>query len=155
MLDEQRQVRPHPLNGEFAWVRCTAPLRRLSAAQRDQFDTLGFIKVEQAFTPGEIAAVTAAIDPLEAKAEQRLREAGGTISISTADTITFTTHVVKRSPLLRQFAAHPFVVDVCHDLMGGRCASTGTSRSTKRPRKCRNFRGTRITATPSSSRSST
>ena len=114
-----KQPRPHPLNGDFQWRACTAPPRRLTEAQRDQFNALGFVKLEGAFTPAEIAAVTQAIDPLEAKAEQRLREAGGTISISTADTITFTTHVVKRSSVLRDFAAHPFIVDVCHDLMGG------------------------------------
>jgi phytanoyl-CoA hydroxylase len=113
-----RQPRPHPLNGDFAWAARTAPLRRLTAEQRDAFDALGFIKVEGAFTPAEVAAVTEAIDPLEAKGEQRLREAGGTISIATADTITFTTHLVKRSPVLKAFAAHPFLRDVCHDLVG-------------------------------------
>ena len=114
-----KQPRPHPLNGDFAWVPPATPLRRLSQDQRDQFNALGFIKVEGAFTPAEIAAVTEAIDPLEAKGEQRLREAGGRISISAADVITFTTHLVKRSPVLRDFAAHPFLSDVCHDLVGG------------------------------------
>ena len=115
---KQRQPRPHPLNGDFAWAPRTAPLRRLTPDQRDAFDAQGFIKVERAFTPAEIAAVTAAIDPLEAIGEQKLREAGGTISISTADTITFTTHLVKRAPVLKAFAHHPFVRDVCHDLVG-------------------------------------
>jgi phytanoyl-CoA hydroxylase len=114
----KRQPRPHPLNGDFVWVSRSAPLRRLTPAQRDAFNTLGFIKFEAAFTPAEIAAVTEAIDPLEAKAEQRLREAGGTISISTADTITFATHLVKRSAVLKDFAQHPFIRDVCHDLVG-------------------------------------
>ena len=113
-----KQPRPHPLNGDFAWAPPATPLRRLTQAQREAFNALGFIKVENAFSTDEIAAVTAAIDPLEAQGEQRLREAGGTISISTADTITFTTHLVKRSPVLRAFAAHPFLRDVCHDLVG-------------------------------------
>jgi phytanoyl-CoA hydroxylase len=118
MHEKRREPRPHPLNGDFAWVSRTVPLRRLTAEQRDAFDALGFIKLEAGFTAAEIAAVTAAIDPLEAKGEQRLRAAGGTISISTADTITFTTHLVKRSPVLRDFAAHPLLRDVCHDLIG-------------------------------------
>ena len=113
-----KEPRPHPLNGDFKWIDRTGPLRRLTPAQRDAFNALGFIKVEAAFTPAEIAAVTAAIDPLEAKAEQYLREAGGTISISTADTITFATHLVKRSAVLKDFAQHPFIRDVCHDLVG-------------------------------------
>jgi hypothetical protein len=82
-----KQPRPHPLNGDFVWSSCTAPLRRLTEAQRDQFNTLGFIKVEGVYSADEIAAITAAIDPLEAKAEQRLREAGGAISISTSPAI--------------------------------------------------------------------
>jgi phytanoyl-CoA hydroxylase len=118
MLTKERQPRPHPLNGDFRWVDRIVPLRRLTAEQRDAFNAHGFIKVEGAFTPGEIAAVTAAIDPLEAIGEQQLREAGGTISISTADAITFTTHLVKRSAVLRDFAGHPFIRDVCHDLFG-------------------------------------
>ena len=115
-----RTPRPHPLNADFVW-RDAAPAapRRLSAEQRAQFSDLGFIKVDQVFTPAEIAAVTAAIDPFEVKAEAALRAAGGTISISTADTITFTTHVAQRSAVLKAFAAHPFIKDVCHDLMGG------------------------------------
>jgi ectoine hydroxylase-related dioxygenase (phytanoyl-CoA dioxygenase family) len=114
-----RAPKAHPLNGDFVWREpdVAAP-RRLTAAQRAEFNSRGFFKVEQAFAPGEIAAVTAAIDPLEVRAEATLREAGGTISISSADVITFTTHIAQRSPVLKRFAAHPFIKDVCHDLMG-------------------------------------
>ena len=114
-----RTPRPHALNEGFVWrdPDLAAP-RRLSPEQRAQFSELGFLKVEQVFAPAEIAAVTAAIDPFEAEAEAALREAGGTISISTADTITFTTHIAQRSAVLKAFAAHPFIKDVCHDLMG-------------------------------------
>jgi ectoine hydroxylase-related dioxygenase (phytanoyl-CoA dioxygenase family) len=116
--DAGRSPRPHPLSQGFEWQTREAPLRRLSAAQCDDFNRLGFIKVEGAFTADEIAAVTEAIDPFEVEAEEKLRAAGGTISISTADAITFTTHVARRSPVLKSFAAHPFIKDVCHDLMG-------------------------------------
>ena len=114
-----RSPRPHALNGDFVWrdAEPAAP-RRLSTEQRARFSQLGFLKLEQVFAPAEIAAVTAAIDPFEAEAEALLRQAGGTIAISTADTITFTTHIAQRSPALRAFAAHPFIKDVCHDLMG-------------------------------------
>src|ERR1022692_1551378 len=44
MLEKQREVRPPPLNGDFAWVPCTAPLRRLTPDQREAFNALGFIK---------------------------------------------------------------------------------------------------------------
>ncbi len=111
-------VRIHPLSRDFCWEDRTGPLRRLTEDQRAAFNRDGFVKVEGAFTADEIAAVTAAIDPLEAEGEEKLREAGGTVSIATADEITFTAHIVRKSPVLKAFAAHPFLVDVCHDLIG-------------------------------------
>ena len=112
------EPKPHPLSTGFRWEDRTGPLRRLREAERNAFNREGFVKVEGAFTRAEIADVTAAIDPLEAEGEEKLRAAGGTVSIATADEITFTTHIVRKSPVLRAFAAHPFIVDVCHDLLG-------------------------------------
>jgi ectoine hydroxylase-related dioxygenase (phytanoyl-CoA dioxygenase family) len=113
-------ARLHPLNHGFSWTSRTPPApRRTTAEERAQYDALGFVRLEGVFSEGEIAAVTAAIDPLEQVAEQKLREAGGRISISFADTITFTTHIARKSPVLRAFAAHPAIKDICYDLMGG------------------------------------
>jgi len=112
-------VRPHPLSHDFVWkARHVARPRRLSAAQLAAFDARGFIKLEGVFTAEEIAAVTRAIDPLEAAAEAKLRAAGGKVSISEADAITFAAHIVRQSAVLRDFAAHPAVADICHDLVG-------------------------------------
>jgi phytanoyl-CoA hydroxylase len=111
--------RLHPLSHDFAWQdRQPSELRRLTPDQKAAFEEHGFVRLEGVFTPAEIAAVTAAIDPLEAEAEAKLREAGGRISISDADAITFTTHIARRDPVLKAFAAHPAVVDICHDLVG-------------------------------------
>lgn len=112
------EPRQHPLSRDFRWEDRDVPLRRLTPDQRHAFNTEGFVKIEGAFSPQEVAAVTAAIDPLEAAGEDRLREAGGTVSIATADVITFTTHIARRSPVLKAFAAHPFITEVCHDLLG-------------------------------------
>jgi phytanoyl-CoA hydroxylase len=113
------EVRPHPLSRDFVWQeRAVAQPRRLTAEQLRAFDAQGFIKLERVFTPAEIEAVTRAIDPLEADAEAKLREAGGKVSISEADAITFTTHIVRKSPTLRDFAAHPAILDILHDLVG-------------------------------------
>jgi ectoine hydroxylase-related dioxygenase (phytanoyl-CoA dioxygenase family) len=112
------EPRPHPLSRDFRWEARDVPLRRLTPAQREAFNAQGFIKVEGAFSAAEVAAVTAAIDPLEAADEERLRQVGGTVSIATADVITFTTHIARRSAVLKAFAAHPFIQGVCHDLLG-------------------------------------
>ncbi|HEY1963030.1 MAG TPA: phytanoyl-CoA dioxygenase family protein [Rhizomicrobium sp.] len=111
--------RLHPGNRGFEWqVGRSTELRRVTPEQKAQFDRDGFFILRNAFTPAEVAAVEAAIDPLEREHEQLLRANGKTNAISSADAITFTGHIVKKSPVLRAFAAHPAICDVCHDLIG-------------------------------------
>ncbi len=120
MSTTAREIKPHPLNRDFVWSMPEPhDLRALTDAQYRQFDAEGFVKLEGVFTPQEIAEVIAAIDPLEAKSEEFLRSQGGRISISEADVITFTTHIVTKSDVLKRFAAHRRIVDICHDLIGG------------------------------------
>ncbi len=115
-----RAIKPHPLSRDFAWsMPAPHALRYLSAEQYRDFDRNGFVKLAGVFAPGEVADVIAAIDPIEEKGETWLRGKGGKVSISEADVITFTTHLVTRSDALRAFAAHPRVADICHDLIGG------------------------------------
>lgn len=114
-----RAIKPHPLSRDFVWsMPAPHALRYLSCEQYRAFDKNGFVKLEGVFTPDEVAAVIAAIDPIEEKGEAWLRGKGGKVSISEADVITFTTHLVTRSDVLRAFAAHPRVKDICHDLIG-------------------------------------
>ncbi|HXC55873.1 MAG TPA: phytanoyl-CoA dioxygenase family protein [Rhizomicrobium sp.] len=116
---QSREIKPHPLNTDFAWsMPAPKGLRRLTPAQYRAFDTEGFVKLEGVFTPQEVASVIAAIDPLEQQSEEYVRSQGGRISISEADVITFTTHLVTRSDALRDFASHPRIKDICHDLIG-------------------------------------
>lgn len=112
--------KPHPLNRDFVWRDTVAKVpRRLSADQAARFSQDGFVKLEEVFTPEEIAAVTAAIDPIEEERERYVREQqGGRVRLSQADIITFTTHIVRNSRVLRDFAGHPAIKDICHDLIG-------------------------------------
>ncbi|MGI9579153.1 MAG: phytanoyl-CoA dioxygenase family protein [Microthrixaceae bacterium] len=112
-----RVAPPHELNDNFEWE--PAPGRSLvSHEESKQWDDQGFFCLEGAIDPQLIARVTDEIDPLEAQLEELLRAAGGTVSIATADEITFTTHVVTRSPVLRDFASgFPFTA-LCCDLIG-------------------------------------
>jgi ectoine hydroxylase-related dioxygenase (phytanoyl-CoA dioxygenase family) len=118
---KKREPKIHPLNVGFEWhMPEPKDLQALTAEQYRQFDTQGFVKIENVFTAEEVAAVIAAIDPLEAAGEDFLRSQGGRISISEADVITFTTHIVKKSDVLKRFAAHPKIRAICHDLIGGK-----------------------------------
>jgi ectoine hydroxylase-related dioxygenase (phytanoyl-CoA dioxygenase family) len=111
--------RRHPLNQAFEWTeRAPAASRRISEAERRQFNDLGYVRLEGLFSAEAVAAVTAAIDPFEARAEAWLRERGGRVGIATADVITVTIHIAARAAAAKAFASQPAIKDVCHDLLG-------------------------------------
>ena len=109
--------RLHARNRDFVWRDSPAAGASLTAEQLAQFDRDGFLKLEGVFTPEELARVTAEIDPLEAEQDRMLREQGQS-RLSSPDAITFTVHLVKRSPVLRAFAAHAALKALCRDLIG-------------------------------------
>lgn len=111
--------RRHPLSQDFKWQDATGPLHILTEAQRAQFNAAGFTRIEAVFSADELAAVTRAIDPIEQEREAFVRaQDGQRMSLSEADIITFTTHVVRNSAALRDFAAHPAIKSICRDLIG-------------------------------------
>jgi ectoine hydroxylase-related dioxygenase (phytanoyl-CoA dioxygenase family) len=114
------EPRPHPLNRDFHWRDARRDgLRRLAPSEVRQFDELGFFVHRSAFTPAEIATVTEAIDPLEKATDDFVRDKkGGRHVLSTTGAITFTAHIVAKSPVLTAFARHPAIKDICHDLIG-------------------------------------
>jgi phytanoyl-CoA hydroxylase len=110
---------PHPLNRDFTWTVHRGPFRRLTAAQAEAYDRDGFFVLEDAIAPRDLERLLAEIDPREAKVESFLRGAeGGRIFIARAGEITFSTHLVKRSPWLRGFCASTLFRDLGHDLIG-------------------------------------
>lgn len=119
MLPPDERVTLHPQNESFEWRSHPGPFRRISAEQARDFDENGFFVLEDAFSSDEIEAVIGEVDPVEARVEEVVRQAeGGRIFIARADEITFTTHLVTISPLLRDFVAGPIFSDLCSDLIG-------------------------------------
>ena len=113
------RVRRHELNTDFTWVDRSGPFRRITPAQARSYDELGFFLLEDAFTPAELAAVRAAVDPFEAEVESFLEGVdGGRIFIARANEITFTTHLVTRAEALRDFTKHAVFQDLGADLIG-------------------------------------
>ena len=114
-----KQPRPHPLNGDFAWQDCADPAappdRRTSATHSTPWASS---RSRGRSPPAEIAAVTAAIDPLEATEEQRLRD--GRRDDLDLDGGRHHLHhppgeALAGAARLRGPPVHP---DVCHDLVG-------------------------------------
>lgn len=111
----------HPRNRGFVWRDAEhLPGGLLEPEQVAQFNRDGYFVLRGAFDADTLAAVTAAIDPLEQAQEEAVRAAGGDLQLSSADAITFTTHLVMRSPLLRAFACHPVFRGLCRALVGPR-----------------------------------
>ncbi len=109
----------HELNTSFTWTDHDGPFRAVTAAQARQYDELGFFVLEDALGRGEVDALVGAIDPVEARGEEKLRAMeDGRFFIARADEITFTTHLVLQSPVLREFTTSAVLVDVCADLIG-------------------------------------
>jgi phytanoyl-CoA hydroxylase len=109
----------HELNRSFTWVDHGGPFRTLTREQARHYDELGYFVLEDALSPADVAALLEAIDPFEARQEEMLRTLeGGRFFIARADEITFTTHLVLRSALLRSFTTSALLADLCADLVG-------------------------------------
>jgi ectoine hydroxylase-related dioxygenase (phytanoyl-CoA dioxygenase family) len=118
-LSEVIQVQLHPRNSAFVWRAAAPPYALISQDQARQYDDEGYFLLRGAFDAGEVEAVAEAIAPFEAAEEARLRMfEGGRASISKADAITFTIHLVVRSETLREFSRHRVFRRLCHDTLG-------------------------------------
>ncbi len=130
----------HPWNVGFEWQTRGGPYRRLTASESSQFDELGFVVIEDAVDAELLEAVTAEIDAFEAEFEGLLRAADHERAfIAEADAITFTTHLVARSPAIRALATSDVFVDLCSDLVGPDVNMYWDQAVYKKPEKPRRF----------------
>ena len=91
----------------------------VTAEQAGQYDENGFFVLEDVFGPAEVDALIRAIDPFEVRQADALRELeGGRFFIARADEITFTTHLVAQSQVLREFTRSRLLTNLCADLIG-------------------------------------
>jgi phytanoyl-CoA hydroxylase len=109
----------HERNTSFTWREHAGPFRAITAEQAGQYDENGYFVLEDALGAGEVDALIGAIDPFEERQADALRKLeGGRFFIARADEITFTTHLVMQSPVLRDFTLSVLLTDVCADLIG-------------------------------------
>jgi phytanoyl-CoA hydroxylase len=130
----------HPWNQDFAWVPRQRPLRTLTDAQARQFDEDGFVVLERALDARAVAGLVGETDRIEALTEAFLRTRGdGRLSIAEAGAITFSTHLVTRSALIRALSASAPFVDLCADLIGDDVRLYWDQAVYKKPEKPRRF----------------
>ncbi len=109
----------HPRNRDFTWQAPSGPYRRISADQARAWSEQGYFVLPDAFEAETVAEVAEAIDPLEARVAAFLKtRPDGKMLIAEDGNITFSAHLVLRSPVLRAFCAHPVFQDLGHDLIG-------------------------------------
>jgi len=130
----------HPWNTGFAWQDATPPFGAMSPEEVAAFDRDGFVVVHDAFDRATIAAVRDEVDGFEAGVEAYLASRDDQrLSIAEAGAITFTTHLVTRSPALRDFARHPLFAGLCADLIGADANLYWDQAVYKKPEKPRRF----------------
>jgi len=111
----------HPLNAGFAWQDRNGPFRVVTGEQAEHWNRLGYFLMKEVLALEQLAALTDALDPLEQATVDFLREKGGRVGISRAETLTFTIHAVIRSAVARAFTRLPIFSDLCADLLGPDC----------------------------------
>src|SRR5258708_35308654 len=96
----------HPLNRGFTWMPVRGPFRLISDVQARSFNERGFFVLEDAIDGATIEQIRDVIDPFEAQTEEFLRSRPDRrMFIAEADGISFTTFLVNRSTLVRDFSA--------------------------------------------------
>jgi ectoine hydroxylase-related dioxygenase (phytanoyl-CoA dioxygenase family) len=130
----------HPWNLDFTWTDHEGPFQVCTADQVEQFDRGGWFVLPDLLDATEVATVRAEVDGFEAELDELLRSVdGGRVSIAEAGAITFTTHLVARSPLLADLAAHPRLAGLCADLVGPDVRLYWDQAVYKKPEKPRRF----------------
>ena len=140
MPDTVSTVALHPWNTDFRWDDRTGPFSTLSAEQVAQFDELGFVVVPDLLDADLVARVRDEIDGFEREMDAFLASRDdGRMSIAETGAITFSIHLVARSPLLRDLSKHPKFVGICRDLVGPDVNLYWDQAVYKKPEKPRRF----------------
>ena len=115
----EQEIKLHANNTTFTWNIPEGPYNFFSDEDINCFNERGFVVVEDAFSPAEVAQVTEQIDPYEFNVTEALKGLdGGKFFISRAEEITFTTHLVTQSEQLKEFSRHKVFTNICRDLIG-------------------------------------
>ena len=140
VTDTPTTVRRHPWNREFTWVDRTGPFRSLTADQVAHYDREGYVVVPDLLDAAAVAQVREEIDAFEAQTDAFLASLdGGRIYIAEAGAITFTTHLVTRSPVVAGLSRHPRIAGMCADLVGPDVNLYWDQAVYKKPEKPRRF----------------
>jgi phytanoyl-CoA hydroxylase len=140
VTDTPAATRLHPWNTGFTWADRPGPFRTLTAEQVAWFDERGFVVLPSLLDRETLTRVRAETDRFEDEVADFLASVdGGRIAIAEAGAITFTTHLVARSEVLRALSLHPTIAGICADLVGPDVNLYWDQAVYKKPEKPRRF----------------
>ena len=109
----------HPLNQNFSWQHPSGPFTCISGAQAEAYATQGGFVLPDVFSPMELTALLAELDPLEAEKNALLQHVDpNAIAIAKHDEIVFRAHTVLQSLQAKALASHPTMLALVKDLIG-------------------------------------
>lgn len=112
-------LRKHPLNKDFVWQQPDPPYELVTDEQAKLYREQGGFVLYDAFDQDELTALLADLDDAENAANEFNKSLSpDQPSISRADEIVFSPHLVARSSIAKSFAQHPKLVALCRDLIG-------------------------------------
>ncbi len=130
----------HPWNRDFRWSLPRLTTGALDPVLLDRFDEDGFFVLDKLLSEEEVRRTIESIDALDEETEARLRaQPEGRVAIAEAGAITFTTHIVTRSPWLRSISLHPRILDIVGDIVGPDARLYWDQAVYKKPEKPRRF----------------
>jgi phytanoyl-CoA hydroxylase len=133
------EIRRHPWNQSFEWAPVTGPFRRISQEQARSYNERGYFVFEDAFDPVAVARIREEVDPFDAQSTAYLRQHGGSIAISDADSLTYSMHLVKQSALLKALCSTGVLPEIARDLLGPEVNLYWDQAVYKKPDKPRPF----------------
>ena len=101
------------------WQNHTATSGALTQTQIDQFDSDGYVIVNDIFTPAELKELVEITDAAQAEAAAFLAaQPNERIAISEIGAITFAAQIASRTPKIHKFVRSTKIMGACHDLVG-------------------------------------
>jgi ectoine hydroxylase-related dioxygenase (phytanoyl-CoA dioxygenase family) len=109
----------HPWNKSFVWQNHIATSGVLTQTQVDQFDSEGYVVVNDIFTSSELKELVEITDAAQAEAAAHLAaQPNKRIAISEIGAITFAAELASRKPDIHKFVKNTKIMGACRDLVG-------------------------------------
>jgi ectoine hydroxylase-related dioxygenase (phytanoyl-CoA dioxygenase family) len=109
----------HRWNSGFKWRSMRGPYRLISEKQAAFYDENGYVVLPGAIGPAIVERLIEETDRVEEERQRVLASLeNGKGFIARANEISFTTHIVRKSSLVKNFYASQLFRDIAHDFVG-------------------------------------